>query len=82
MTDKSKAQLTDDQRQQLKSAVVATAGDMLRRRKELQDQARTARQLWEALVKSPTWVIAHVEKPDDELAIDENWSVIPTVNKK
>lgn len=82
MTDKPKIQLTDEQRQQLKAAVIATARDMINRREELSDQANTARQIWQALAQAPTWSIVHVEQPEDGPLPDENWSVTPTVIKK
>lgn len=81
MINKPKIQLTEEQRQQLKAAVIATTRDMLNNRKELQDQARTAREVWHALIQIPTWTIAEVQKPDDEPLPNENWSITPTVNK-
>lgn len=82
MTGKPKVQLTEEQRQQLKAAVIATTRDMLGRREELAAQALTARQVWQALAQAPTWSIVNVVPPDDGPLPDENWSVTPTVNKQ
>jgi Spy/CpxP family protein refolding chaperone len=75
--------LTDEQRQQLKQLVVAAVREKLGQREQLQDQARTQRQIWQAMVGAPTWSIVTADKPPDMApTTDELWSMIPTVTKR
>lgn len=75
-----KPKLSDEERQQLKSVVAASVRDMLNRREELQDQARTARQVWQALRDAPTWSVAQIQS--DGPAPDEQWTMVPKVTKR
>lgn len=76
-----KPQLSEEQRQQLKAIVIAQIREKLSRRDELQEQATVMRELWAALVASPTWSIVQGDKPPD-LPSDEIWSMVPTVTKR
>lgn len=80
--DKPKPKLTDEQRQILRAAAVAHTRDLLNRREEMQDKARTMRALWQALLEAPQWSIAHTEKPADAKTFDEVWSMTPIVHKR
>jgi hypothetical protein len=82
MTQRKKPQLSPEQREQLRAMVKTQARHMLKGREELQEQARVTRQVWQALVASPTWSIVHSEMPNDAPAFDEMWSMIPTVTVK
>jgi hypothetical protein len=80
---KAKPKLSDEQRQQLRALVVAAVREKLDQREQLQDQATTSRQIWQALVGAPTWSIVHADKPPDMPPVtDELWSMIPTVTKQ
>lgn len=72
--------LSEEQRQQLRALVTAQARDMIGRGDELKTQAAVMRQVWQALVDAPTWMVLHLEKPDDA-PVDEIWSMTPIVKK-
>jgi hypothetical protein len=80
---KTQPKLSDEQRQQLKQLIIAAVREKLGQREQLQDQARTGRQIWQALVGAPTWAIVTADKPPDMPPVtDELWSMIPTVTKQ
>lgn len=55
---------------------------MLKERERLQEQAKVTRQVWQALVASPTWSIVQSDIPSDTPVFDEMWSMVPTVTVK
>lgn len=78
--EKTKPQLSPEQQAKLRAAVTAHARNMLKSRKQLQEQAQVTRQVWQALVSSPTWSIVESDKPAG--TFDEMWSMVPTVTVK
>lgn len=74
-----KPQLSPEDQARVRAMVKLQARQMLKDRERLSEQVKVTRQVWQALVASPTWSIVQSDKPDDGRTFDEMWSMVPTV---
>lgn len=75
-------QLSDEQRAELKGIVKQVIREKIAQREDLRDQAAVMRQIWAAIVASPTWSIVCAEKPPDTPSeADEMWTLTPEIRR-
>lgn len=65
-----------------KKIVVDKARDILAHKDEIADMGSSAVNIWNALLRSPTWSIVEGPKPDGWREPEEIWSEIPNVERK